>query len=51
MTPEQQLYARLRKIEERLDKIEEQLDIVKDNIQVHMDMIFRLQQEEDNDKA
>ena len=45
MTPEQQLYARLRKIEERLDKIEEQLNIYKDNAQVQMDKIFELQQQ------
>ena len=52
MTPEQQLYKRLRdieakqeKLEEKQAKLEQDIDLLKDNAQVHMERIFKLEQQ------
>lgn len=52
MTPEQQLYKRLRdieakqeKLEEKQAKLEQDINLLKDNAQVHMERIFKLEQQ------
>lgn len=45
MTLEQQLYKRLRDIEAKQEKLEQDINLLKDNAQVHMERIFKLEQQ------